>query len=89
MRDVQVRAVNEIERITKKHPAETVAIVSHADLIKMVLAHYLGMHLDNFQRIMVSPASISILMLAHSRPFVVTMNDMGHLASIKQDQHHG
>lgn len=89
MRDVQVRAVNEIERIVKKHPAETVAIVSHADLIKMVLAHYLGMHLDNFQRIMVSPASISTLMLGHSRPFVVTMNDMGHLAAIKQDQQHG
>jgi len=89
MRDVQMRAVNEIERIIKKHPSETVVIVSHADLIKMVLAHYLGMHLDNFQRIMVSPASISTLMVGHSRPFVVTMNDMGHLMDLEENQKSG
>lgn len=79
MRGVQIRAVNEIERIVEKHPHQTVVIVSHADLIKMVLAHYLGMHLDNFQRIVVSPASINTLMLGHSRPFIATMNDIAHV----------
>lgn len=79
MRGVQIRAVNEIERIVEKHPQQTIVIVSHADLIKMVLAHYLGMHLDNFQRIVVSPASINTLMLGHSRPFIATMNDIAHV----------
>jgi probable phosphoglycerate mutase len=79
MRAVQVRAVNEIERFVRVHPKETIAIVSHADLIKMVLAHYLGMHLDNFQRIVVSPASISVLSMGHSRPFIATMNDTAHV----------
>lgn len=83
MRGVQTRAVNEIERLVTKHPREMVVVVSHADLIKMVLAHYLGMHLDVFQRIVVSPASISTINLGHSRPFVAVMNDTAHLKNIK------
>ena len=86
MRGVQFRAVNEIERLVKSHPGETIAIVSHADLIKMVLAHYLGMHLDNFQRIVVSPASISTMQLGHSRPFIASMNDTAHVAQLKREQ---
>lgn len=85
MRGVQVRAVDEIERIVTCHPREMVAIVSHADLIKMVLAHYLGMHLDNFQRIVVSPASISTILLAHSRPFIATMNDIAHVLELERE----
>src|SRR5690606_18679258 len=84
MRDVQVRAVSEIEQFVKKHPREMIVIVSHADLIKMVLAHYLGMHLDMFQRIVVSPASINTLMLGHSRPFVGTMNDTAHVQELER-----
>jgi len=67
-----------------------IALVFHADLIKMTLAHYLGMHLDVFQRIVVSPASISTLQLGHSRPFIVTMNDIAHVLELnkqrKQDE---
>ncbi len=51
MRGVQMRGVNEIERLAEAHPRDLVVVVSHADLIKMVMAHFLGMHLDNFQRI--------------------------------------
>lgn len=86
MRGVQMRAVNEIERIVAHHPQEMVVVVSHADLIKMVLAHYLGMHLDNFQRIVVSPASISTLMLGHSRPFIATMNDIAHVLEMERER---
>jgi probable phosphomutase (TIGR03848 family) len=86
MREVQVRAVNEIERLVTVHPSQMIAIFSHADLIKMVLAHYLGMHLDNFQRIVVSPASISTLMLSHSRPFLGTINDTAHVQYMEREQ---
>lgn len=86
MRGVQTRAVNEIERLAAAHPRELVAVVSHADLIKMILAHYLGMHLDNFQRIVVSPASISTLMLGYGRPYVGTMNDMAHIAQMERER---
>lgn len=86
MRGVQNRVVDEIERLVEIHPRETVVIVFHADLIKMALAHYLGMHLDNFQRIVVSPASISTVMLGHSRPFVATMNDTAHVMLMERER---
>jgi probable phosphomutase (TIGR03848 family) len=86
MRDVQVRSVNEIERIARAHPRDLVVVVSHADVIKMVLAHFLGMHLDNFQRISVSPASISTLILGYGRPYVGTMNDIGHISQMERER---
>ncbi len=51
------------------------AAVSHGDVIKAVLADALGMHLDSFQRIMVDPASVSVIRYTALRPFVVRMND--------------
>jgi probable phosphoglycerate mutase len=86
MRGVQTRAVNEIERIAAAHPRDLVAIVSHADLIKMALAHFLGMHLDNFQRIVVSPASISSLILGYGRPYVGTINDVAHVLEMERER---
>jgi probable phosphoglycerate mutase len=86
MRGVQVRAVNEIERLAALHPREIVAVFSHADVIKMILAHYLGMHLDNFQRIVVSPASINVLALGFGRPYVVSMNDAAHISQMEHER---
>ncbi|MGY1709897.1 histidine phosphatase family protein [Geodermatophilus sp. SYSU D00758] len=50
---------------------------SHGDVIKAVLADALGIHLDQFQRIVVDPASISVVTYTDTRPFVVRMNDTG------------
>ena len=50
------------------------AAVSHGDVIKAILADALGMHLDAFQRILVDPASISIVRYTASRPYVITLN---------------
>lgn len=86
MRGVQTRAVNAIENLVAAHPREMVAIVTHADIIKMVLAHYLGMHLDEFQRIVITPASISMLSLGFGRPYVGSMNDMAHITQMEQDR---
>lgn len=86
MRGVQMRAVNAVEEIAAAHPRDLVAIVSHADLIKMVMAHFLGMHLDNFQRIIVSPASINSLMLGYGRPYIGTINDVGHLLELERER---
>jgi probable phosphoglycerate mutase len=86
MRGVQDRAVDEIERLVIRHPHEIIAVVSHADVIKMILAHYLGMHLDNFQRIVVSPASISTIAMGHDRPFVGPMNDVAHVMQLERDR---
>ena len=50
---------------------------SHGDVIKAILADALGLHLDQFQRIVVDPASISVVTYTDTRPFVVRMNDTG------------
>ncbi|WP_116451764.1 histidine phosphatase family protein [Blastococcus litoris] len=50
---------------------------SHGDVIKAVLADALGLHLDQFQRIVVDPASISVVTYTDTRPFVVRVNDTG------------
>jgi probable phosphomutase (TIGR03848 family) len=86
LRDAQTRMINAIEEIVQRHPGDLVALVSHADMIKMAVAHYLGTHLDNFQRIEVSPASITTLMLGHSRPYVGTVNDVAHLIELKRQK---
>ncbi len=86
MRGVQTRAVNEIERIAAAHPRDLVVVVSHADLIKMIVAHFLGMHLDNFQRIVIAPASISSLYLGYGRPYVGTVNDAAHISQMERER---
>ena len=68
-----VRAWN--ERMEAEHGTDAVwAAVSHGDPIKAVLADALGMHLDSFQRIVVDPASISIVRYTAARPYVITAN---------------
>lgn len=80
LREVQSRAVQTLERISSEQEEKTVVVVSHADVIKLVLAHYLGIHIDLFQRISVSPASISSLLLTRDGMVrVLRLNDDGPL----------
>jgi probable phosphoglycerate mutase len=78
VRGAQARAVDAVEMLVQRHPRDMIAIISHSDVIKMVLAHYLGMHLDHFQRIMIAPASLSIMELGRGRPVIVQVNDTSH-----------
>jgi len=71
-------------RLEAEHGPHAVWVaVSHGDVIKAVLADALGIHLDAFQRILVDPASLSVIRYTPGRPFVVTMNstagDLSHL----------
>jgi probable phosphomutase (TIGR03848 family) len=73
--DTQQRICTELEALTALHqPKEMIACVSHADPIKLAVAYYLGMPLDNFQRISVSPGSITTLFLGEMGAQLVTMN---------------
>lgn len=57
---------------------------SHGDVIKAVIADAYGMHLDQFQRIVVEPASMSVVRYTPHRPFVLRVNDTGgDLASLR------
>jgi probable phosphomutase (TIGR03848 family) len=85
LREMQFRVVGALEHIAERHPGGTAAVVSHSDVIKAVVAHYCGMHLDLFQRIIISPASISILALDRLGPRIMRLNDTSHLENLKQD----
>ena len=61
MAEAQVRVVGWAERIGQAHPGQTVAAVSHGDIIKALIAHALNLSLDDLQRFEVSPASVSII----------------------------
>jgi probable phosphomutase (TIGR03848 family) len=73
-----VQAVREHDRAVEgQHgPEATWVVVSHGDVIKSVLADALGLHLDLFQRLVVDPASVSVVRYTPARPFVVRTNDV-------------
>jgi probable phosphoglycerate mutase len=77
--DVQSRMLRLMERLGAVHPGQTVALVSHGDVIKATLAHYLGVPLDLFQRIEVSPASVSIVRIERYGPQVLLVNGLVEL----------
>ena len=73
--EAQHRSVESVERIAGAHEGETVVAVSHSDIIKLVIAHYLGQALDLFQRLRISTASVSELLIDGDQPpAVVSVN---------------
>jgi len=71
----QTRLVNAMEKIIMEHKKdELVAIFSHADPIKLIIAYYLGMPLDHFQRLACGTGSISILNLDRSEVMLMGQN---------------
>lgn len=90
LRETQFRAVQALEKLTARHQKDTIVVVSHADLIKLVLAHYLGVHIDLFQRIAISPASASVLALSENGIVrVVRINDDGPLRPLESSGRSG
>ncbi len=74
--EMQARIVSTIDRLRAAHPGGTIVCVSHADPIKAAIAHSIGTHLDLFQRIVISPASISVLAFQSSGPIVLSVNSI-------------
>ena len=78
LRDVQSRGIQALETLSRQHPDDLIVVVSHADLIKLVMAHYLGVHIDLFQRIVISPASATVLSLhPYGGVRILRLNDDG------------
>jgi probable phosphoglycerate mutase len=72
---MQARIVDTLARLRAAHPGETVVAVSHADPIRAAVAHAMGTHLDLFQRVVVSPCSITTIAYGDEGPTVLTVND--------------
>jgi probable phosphoglycerate mutase len=82
--ELQRRGVAAIEEIRAKHKKGLILAVSHADMIKAVCAHYLGMHLDLFQRLNVDTASVTaIAFFDRGFPRVLRIGDTGNLDGLQ------
>lgn len=81
--EMQARMVGCVSGLCAAHPGGTVVAVSHADPIKAVLAHALGTHLDLFQRIVVSPCSVSAVAYGSTGPTVLAVNTTASLAELR------
>ncbi|HYP08977.1 MAG TPA: histidine phosphatase family protein [Bryobacteraceae bacterium] len=71
---VQARMAMELDNLRQQHRKETVAVFSHADVIKSALMLYLNMPLDTHLRLEISPASLSVLQLADWGPRILAVN---------------
>lgn len=76
LRSVQARAVEAVEDMRARHRKERICCVSHGDVIKLVVAHYLGVHIDLYQRIGIGPASISAIAFGDGGPYILTVNSL-------------
>jgi probable phosphoglycerate mutase len=83
LRETQARLAAELDAIRDAHPDQTVAVFSHADPIKLAVAHYLGLSLDLFQRLAISPASVTAFSFMRFGPRLVCMNHTKSLPSFK------
>lgn len=81
---IQTRMVAAIEAIRKQHPDGVVAVVSHADPLKSVIAHYLNWDLNQFQRIAISPASVTVLSVDDKGSSILRTNDTGPLPKFEK-----
>jgi probable phosphoglycerate mutase len=80
--EIQTRTCGSVDKLRLAHPGQTVVAVSHADPIKAAVAHAMGTHLDLFQRIVVSPCSVSAILYSVDGPVVLAVNSTGDLAAL-------
>jgi probable phosphoglycerate mutase len=79
MVEAQMRMIRGIEKLTEVYHNQTVAIISHADLIKSAIAFYAGIHLDMFHRLEISPTSVSIIEIFDDTARILLVNGTGGL----------
>jgi probable phosphomutase (TIGR03848 family) len=79
MLEAQLRMITGLEKLRLRHPNQTIAVVSHGDLIKSAVGYYAGIHLDMFQRIEISPASVSVIEMYDETARITLLNDTGSI----------
>jgi probable phosphoglycerate mutase len=75
--EVQTRMVQQIEIIRARHPNETIAVVSHADPLRALIAYFIGVHIDLSHRLEIAPASMSALQVHDWGARLLCLNHTG------------
>jgi probable phosphomutase (TIGR03848 family) len=80
--ELQARVVDTVLSLAAAHPGERIVCVSHADPIQLVIGSVAGVPLDLFQRLVISPASVSAIVVGAGRPTVLCVNATGSLGEL-------
>lgn len=75
--EMSTRIWSELQRLAETHTGETVVAVSHADPIKAAVAMAAGVHLDLFQRLVISPCSVTSILFTAGGPIILSVNNTG------------
>ncbi len=81
--EAQMRIVQAIDGLRAQHPTQIIAMFSHADMIKLAVAYYIGMHIDLFQRLTINPCSLTALAFERMGPRLIAFNDTGSLEHLR------
>lgn len=81
LREMQGRMTETLDRLARLHAGRTIVVVSHADPIKAIVVEAMGAHLDSYQRIVISPCSITSVVWHPFRPTLLTVNATDHLGT--------
>lgn len=74
--EAQTRYANVLEQIVKTHnkPKDIIAVVFHADPIKLAVSHFLGLPLDHFQRLSCDTGSLTVLHVSELGANLIKLN---------------
>ena len=72
---MQNRALSSFYRLNAVKGKKARLLVSHGDVIKSIVAHCLGMHLDQFQKLVIEPASLTVIDTDNGVSRLITFND--------------
>jgi len=81
--EMQARIERAVDKMRERHPGRIVVAVSHADPIKAAVAAAMGTPLDLFQRIVISPCSVTVVVVGAGGPMVLAVNTVGALTELK------
>jgi broad specificity phosphatase PhoE len=76
MLDAQMRALGLVERLAKEHEGGRIVLVSHADIIKCLVSHVLGLPVDAWPRFDIGPASITTIVVGDWGAKLWTLNEV-------------
>ncbi|HNP85797.1 MAG TPA: MSMEG_4193 family putative phosphomutase [Kouleothrix sp.] len=81
--EAQMRMVATLDSLRAQHPKGIIAVVSHADIIKLAIAYYVGLHMDLFQRLEIMPCALTAIRFTKMGPRLLAYNDVGTLEYLK------
>ena len=81
--ELRDRAAPEVERIASAHPGQTVVIVAHRSVNRVLVCHWLGLDVGRYKQIEQKNGAINSLLFNGNRVSIETVNDVCHIEKCK------